>query len=96
MGTVVLHLLPVIVIIGSKIKGMSRTNLLTTNQAIIKTDLIDFIQPWQDALELRVRAQELKQDTAVTYKRGVMKFLSWLGGKRASVDVVRAWKAGIF
>lgn len=77
---------------------MSRTNLLITNQAIIKPNLIGLVQPWQDqdALDLRVRAQELKQDTAVTYKRGVMKFLSWLGGKRASVDVVRAWKAGIF
>jgi site-specific recombinase XerD len=89
--------------IGSKIWGMSRTSLLITNQAIIKTDLIDFVQPWQDALDLRVRAQELKQDTAITYKRGVMKFLSWVGGRDASRpyggegrpygEVIRAWKA---
>lgn len=60
--------------------GMSRKNLLVTNQVIIKADLMDFGQPWQDALDLRVRAQELKLDTAVTYKRGVINFLSWLGG----------------
>ena len=72
---------------------MSRTNLLITNQAMMKAELRGFVQPWQDALELRVRAQELKLDTAVTYKRGVMKFLTWLGGKRTSADVVRAWKA---
>ncbi len=67
--------------------------LTETNQAITKTDLISFVQPWQDALELRVRAQELKQDTAITYKRGVEKFLIWLAGKRLSADIVRTWKA---
>jgi site-specific recombinase XerD len=77
---------------------MDRTNLLATKQGIIKTDLIHFVQPWQEALDLRVRAQELKQDTAVTYKRGVMKFLSWLTGGGRDVsrpygEIVRAWKA---
>ncbi len=72
---------------------MSRTNLLPINQAMVRADLRGFVQPWQDALEFRVRAQELKQDTAVTYKRGVMKFLTWLAGKRPSVDIIRVWKA---
>ncbi len=60
---------------------------------MVRADLRGFVQPWQDALEFRVRAQELKRDTAVTYKRGVMKFLTWLAGKRPSVDIIRAWKA---
>jgi hypothetical protein len=58
---------------------------LARNQAITNTGPISFVQPWQDALELRVKAQELKLDTAVTYKREVMKFLAWLTGKRAGV-----------
>jgi site-specific recombinase XerD len=68
---------------------------LVTNQAITNTDLSSFVQPWQEALELRVQAQELKQDTAITYKRGVIKFLQWLAGKHPSADVIRVWKADL-
>lgn len=68
---------------------------LATNQTLTQSDLICFVQPWLDALELRVQAQELKPDTAITYKRGVMKFLEWLAGKRPSADVIRAWKADL-
>ena len=50
---------------------------IKTNQAITNADLSSFVQPWQDALELRVQAQELKQDMAITYKRGVIKFLAF-------------------
>lgn len=70
-------------------------SLTQTNQAITRSDLRSFIQPWQDALELRVRAQELKQDTAITYERGVVKFIDWLAGKRPSADVIREWKADL-
>jgi integrase/recombinase XerD len=66
---------------------------LATNQAITRTDLLSFIPPWQDALELRVQAQELKLDTKITYERGVTKFILWLASKRPSADVIRAWKA---
>lgn len=68
---------------------------LATNQTLTQSDLICFVQPWLDALELRVQAQELKPDTAITYKRGVIKFLEWLAGKRPSADVIRAWKADL-
>ncbi len=68
---------------------------LATNQTLKQSDLICFVQPWLDALELRVQAQELKPDTAITYKRGVIKFLEWLAGKRPSADVIRAWKADL-
>ncbi len=68
---------------------------LVTNQAITNTDLPSFVQPWQESLELRVQAQELKQDTAITYKRGVVKFLDWLASKRPSADVIRSWKADL-
>ena len=69
--------------------------LTETNQAISRSDLVNFIHPWQEALDLRVQAQELKHDTAVTYRRGVVKFLQWLAGKRPSADVIRAWKADL-
>lgn len=67
--------------------------LTETNQVVTRSDLASFMQPWQDALDLRVQAQELARDTAQTYKRGVVKFLQWLAGKRPSADVVRSWKA---
>lgn len=69
--------------------------LTETNQAITRSDLVIFIQPWQEALGLRVQAQELKQDTAITYRRGVVKFLHWLAGKRPCTDIIRAWKADL-
>ena len=72
---------------------MDRTNLLINSQVMIKADLMGLVQGWQEALGLRVRAQELKQDTAVTYKRGVMKFFTLLAGKRPSADIIRVWKA---
>lgn len=70
-------------------------NHLATNQTLTQSDLICFVQPWLDALELRVQAQELKPDTAITYKRGVIKFLEWLAGNRPSADVIRVWKADL-
>ena len=69
--------------------------LAETNQAITRADLVSFIDPWQAAIELRVQAQEIKRDTAITYKRGVVKFLAWLASKRPSADVIRAWKADL-
>lgn len=69
--------------------------LTETNQAVTRADLIYFVTPWQEALALRVQAQELKQDTATTYRRGVMKFIQWLAGKRPSADVIRTWKADL-
>lgn len=73
---------------------MSRTNFLAkTNQAITQSDLESYIESWQDALQLRVQAQELSPDTAITYKRGVMKFTQWVQGKRPDTDAIRAWKA---
>ena len=50
---------------------------------------------WQDNLNLRVDAQEIKQDTANTYARGVMKFIAWLGNTPPSPDTIRQWKADL-
>ncbi len=50
---------------------------------------------WQDNLNLRVDAQEIKQDTANTYARGVMKFITWLGNTPPSADTIRQWKADL-
>lgn len=75
---------------------MSRTNfLIKANQAMTKADLETYIDPWLAALQLRVQAQELSPDTAITYKRGVMKFTQWVQGKRPDTDTIRAWKADL-
>lgn len=53
------------------------------------------VSDWQDNLNLRVAAQELKQDTAITYQRGVLKFVEWLGNTSPVPDVIRQWKADL-
>jgi site-specific recombinase XerD len=53
------------------------------------------VNDWQDDLNLRVDAQELKPDTAATYYRGAMKFLEWLASEQPSADTVRRWKADL-
>ena len=50
---------------------------------------------WQDNLNLRVEAQEIKQDTAVSYVRGVMKFIEWMGNEQPSPETIRRWKASL-
>lgn len=72
-----------------------RTSILPSTTAMTKTELIDLIQPWQDALTLRVQAQELSSDTAVIYRRGAIKFINWLGVRRPSANIIRAWKADL-
>ncbi len=62
-------------------------------QRVIRSDLKKFLEAWGEEIDLRVQAQELKRDTAITYKRGVDKFFSWLAYKRPSAEVIRAWKA---
>jgi integrase/recombinase XerD len=63
--------------------------------AITKADLLAFVPTWLEAMELRVQAQEMKPDTAITYKRGAMKFINWLSRRRPSADVIRTWKADL-
>jgi site-specific recombinase XerD len=64
------------------------------NKQIVRfTDINELVYAWQDHLDLRVQAQEIKQDTALTYSRGVMKFIDWLGSKQPSPDIIRQWKA---
>jgi hypothetical protein len=58
-------------------------NLLITytpqNTAITAAiDLSAFVPEWKINLEQRVEAQEISHDTAIGYRRGVTKFLSWL------------------
>ena len=51
------------------------------------------VNDWEDNLNLRVDALEMKQDTAITYKRGVLKFIEWLGDSPPVPDTIRKWKA---
>jgi len=53
------------------------------------------VNEWEDNLNLRVDAQEIKQDTAVSYVRGVMKFIEWMGNEQPSPETIRRWKASL-
>lgn len=53
------------------------------------------VNEWQDNLNLRVEAQEIKQDTAVSYVRGVTKFIEWMGNEQPSPETIRRWKANL-
>jgi integrase/recombinase XerD len=50
---------------------------------------------WLHDLQQRVEAQEISIDTATGYRRGVIKFFSWLEDKQPSPDVIRTWKADL-
>jgi site-specific recombinase XerD len=72
--------------------------MLTISQPeqITKTlNLRALANDWQDNLNLRVDAQEIKPDTAITYMRGVMKFVDWLGTTPAVPDTIRRWKGDL-
>lgn len=72
------------------------TNFNPNNKQINKApSMRELVNAWQDHLTLRVDAQEIKEDTALTYYRGMMKFVDYLGGKRPSVDIIRQWKADL-
>jgi integrase/recombinase XerD len=75
--------------------GMNKQIITQEKGAITKADLLAFVPTWLEAMELRVQAQEMKPDTAITYKRGVMKFINWLSRRRPSADVIRTWKADL-
>jgi site-specific recombinase XerD len=70
------------------------TDLMVTNTALLApVDLTSFVADWDDNLQERVEAQEISADTATGYKRGVMKFLTWLNQQPASPNAIRTWKA---
>lgn len=56
-------------------------------------NLRELVSAWRDNLDLRVEAHEIQEDTAMTYYRGVTKFISWLRDQRPSPDIIRQWKA---
>lgn len=65
-----------------------------TNTAITAPrDVIALIPQWEHSLQQRVDAQEISADTATGYKRGVMKFLSWVQGQQPNPEAIRSWKA---
>lgn len=70
------------------------THFQNKNKSITKApNLRAFFTEWQDNLNLRVEAQEIKPDTAITYTRGALKFIEWLGNEQPSADAIRRWKA---
>jgi integrase/recombinase XerD len=82
--------MPELIRINTQPKQITLANNMQTSQTL---DLYDLAYSWQDHLDLRVKAQEIKQDTALTYSRGVMKFIEWVGDKRPSPEIIRQWKA---
>lgn len=79
---------------------MLNTLTVLEPQAITgNADLLEFVNQWRAALDLRTRAGELSPTTAQTYKIGFGKFLDWLeeGGIRSGVnaDLIRNWKADL-
>jgi integrase/recombinase XerC len=57
--------------------------------------LLDLFADWLNDLQQRVDAQEISQDTAVGYKRGASKFITWLGTQQPDPDSIRTWKASM-
>jgi len=64
-------------------------------QIITAPNFRALVNDWEDNLNLRVDAQEIKADTAITYKRGVTKFIDWLGTTPPVPDTIRKWKADL-
>lgn len=58
-------------------------------------DLQSFVLNWEDNLQQRVEAQEISSDTATGYRRGVVKFFSWLEMRPPNSEAIRAWKADL-
>src|SRR5688572_15982402 len=56
-------------------------------------DLPALVPEWEHTLQQRVDAQEISADTATGYKRGVMKFLSWVQSQQPNPEAIRSWKA---
>jgi len=68
---------------------------LNSKQIAASPNLRALVDDWQENLNLRVEAQEIKSDTAITYTRGVMKFIDWIGKVPAAPDTIRQWKADL-
>ena len=68
---------------------------LQSTPRIAPSELMNRLPSWRSALALRVAAQELQHDTALTYERGARKFLAWLGDQEPNADAIRAWKASL-
>lgn len=61
-------------------------------------DIAGLLADWQAALTLRVEAGELASNTAIAYRRGADKFLTWCnsaGVLSVEPDTLRAWKAAL-
>ena len=75
---------------------MESTAIVRTETAITKA-AAGIESEWHQALELDVRAGQLSQATADTYKRGVRKFREWAAAdaERASDQAIKGWLADL-
>lgn len=79
--------------------AMLDTITLTHNSQLAEqTNASALIQPFAEALDLRVRAGEIASNTALAYTRGADRFVSWSAsnGRGAGLtDSIREWKAAL-
>ena len=70
-------------------------NEITVRETAIQPvmNLASFIPEWLHDLEKRVDAQEISQDTADGYERGVLRFMS--DRVTGTADSIRDWKAAL-
>lgn len=62
------------------------------------SDLTELLNTWQEALNLRVAAGELAENTVTSYRRGADKFLDWCaanGIDNLTPDTFRSWKSDL-
>jgi site-specific recombinase XerD len=76
---------------------MSKALTVTQPKAITQdADILALVGEWHTALNLQVKAGELSETSAETYKRGMARFIGWADGRGAvSDDMIREWKAAI-
>lgn len=71
---------------------LSQITPFQQNAVTQKIDIQKLLGQWKENLDLRVRAGEISQDTAIAYKRGASKFFHWFA-ENPTPDLIRAWKA---
>ncbi len=77
---------------------MTNTQIITSQASEITPApaLVDLLVPFAQALDLRVRAGEISDNTAILYLRGAKRFITWLDqqeSRAVEADTIRSWKA---
>lgn len=75
----------------SKALTVRPPNAVTEN-----ADVLALMGEWHAALDLQVKAGELAETTADTYRRGMARFIAWADRRKSIADeTIREWKAAM-